>query len=488
MLKIIFKNFLGNSPTWYKLLIIIFLVINPLLALISINLVSWLIICEVIFCLIMALKCYPLQPSGLIALEAVIMHLTSPNQIYKEIQINLPVILLLIFMVSAIHFMRPTLLHYFSKLVLNIKTKYVQSLSFIIVSAFLSAFLDALTVMAVIISVATGFYNVYHNKISSLSDDEKKLAGHNKHELTEFREYLCNLVMHAAIGTVLGGVLTVVGEPQNLLIAQHVGWNFIDYVYHIFPLVIPIVLGALLLCYLLETYQLFGYGKKIPIAALKILQNFEIEKNTDHPLQYKCTLYTQTILAIILIILLTLQVAEVGLIGIGLLILLTSLGGITEEHQIGKSFIESLPFTALLIVFFTIIAIINDQNLFKPIIDWLLSLPHHIQPIIFFLVNGILSSISDNVFVASIYIETVKKAFDQGLISMAHLNQLAIAINIGTNIPSIATPNGQAAFLFLLTSALAPLIRLSYGKMIWMALPYTVVLTGIGFVNLCLFS
>jgi NhaB family Na+:H+ antiporter len=43
-----------------------------------------------------------------------------------------------------------------------------------------------------------------------------------------------------------------------------------------------------------------------------------------------------------------------------------------------------------------------------------------------------------------------------------------------------ATPNGQAAFLFLLTSALAPLIRLSYGRMLWMALPSTVTMTLTG--------
>ena len=55
-----------------------------------------------------------------------------------------------------------------------------------------------------------------------------------------------------------------------------------------------------------------------------------------------------------------------------------------------------------------------------------------------------------------------------------------MAINTGTNLPSVATPNGQAAFLFLLTSALAPLIRLSYGRMVLMALPYTLVLTIVG--------
>lgn len=66
---------------------------------------------------------------------------------------------------------------------------------------------------------------------------------------------------------------------------------------------------------------------------------------------------------------------------------------------------------------------------------------------------------------------------ENGAISLKQFELLAVAINTGTNLPSVATPNGQAAFLFLLTSALAPLIRLSYGRMVWMALPYTIVLT-----------
>ena len=68
-----------------------------------------------------------------------------------------------------------------------------------------------------------------------------------------------------------------------------------------------------------------------------------------------------------------------------------------------------------------------------------------------------------------------------GLVSYTQYEYLAVAINTGTNLPSVATPNGQAAFLFLLTSALAPLIRLSYGKMVIMALPYTIVMTLVGF-------
>ena len=98
----------------------------------------------------------------------------------------------------------------------------------------------------------------------------------------------------------------------------------------------------------------------------------------------------------------------------------------------------------------------------------------------FFIANGLLSMISDNVFVATVYINEIKAALDAGLITREHFDVLAVAVNTGTNLPSVATPNGQAAFLFLLTSAIAPLLRLSYGKMVWMALPYTIVLSIVG--------
>ena len=81
----------------------------------------------------------------------------------------------------------------------------------------------------------------------------------------------------------------------------------------------------------------------------------------------------------------------------------------------------------------------------------------------------------------------VQAAFLDGQISREQLEKLAIAINTGTNLPSVATPNGQAAFLFLLTSAIAPLIHLSYGKMVKMAFPYTIVMGGIGLLGVILF-
>ena len=120
--------------------------------------------------------------------------------------------------------------------------------------------------------------------------------------------------------------------------------------------------------------------------------------------------------------------------------------------------------------------------MFSPIVHWALEQSPESQPGLFYIANGVLSAISDNVFVATVYISEVEQAFKSGAISREHFEHLAIAINTGTNLPSVATPNGQAAFLFLLTSALAPLINLSYGTMVKMALPYTIVLGGVGYI------
>ena len=104
-------------------------------------------------------------------------------------------------------------------------------------AAVLSAFLDALTVIAVIISVAIGFYSVYHKVASGrqlhydghdhTSDEEVK--NEHREDLERFRAFLRSLLMHAAVGTALGGVCTTVGEPQNLLIANVMGWDFITF-------------------------------------------------------------------------------------------------------------------------------------------------------------------------------------------------------------------------------------------------------------------
>ncbi|MFB9884983.1 sodium/proton antiporter NhaB [Balneatrix alpica] len=490
-----FRNFLGNSPVWYKQAILGFLILNPIMLILAGPAVTgWVLIFEFIFTLALALKCYPLQPGGLLAIEAIILGMTSPESVYHEVSNNLEVILLLMFMVAGIYFMKSMLLTVFTKILLNVRSKLQLSLLFSLASALLSAFLDALTVTAVLISVCVGFYAVYHKvasgkQVSDSHDHSDDLSVGNTHhqDLEEFRSFLRSLLMHGAVGTALGGVCTLVGEPQNLLIADKAGWDFIQFFVLMAPISMPVLAIGLITCILLEMTGTFGYGAKLPESVRTILKEFSRIEDSKRSQRDQVTLLVQVVVAILLVIGLAFHLAAVGLIGLMVIILLTAMNGITEEHQIGKAFEEALPFTALLVVFFSIVSIIHDQHLFQPIIHWVLAQPSENQPAIFFVANGLLSAISDNVFVATVYINEVSEALKNGEISREHFDKLAIAINTGTNIPSVATPNGQAAFLFLLTSAIAPLVRLSYGKMVVMALPYTITMSLVGFTAVKLF-
>ncbi|MBD1227001.1 sodium/proton antiporter NhaB [Xenorhabdus griffiniae] len=484
--RAVVKNFLGNSPDWYKLAIIVFLIINPLVYFfISPFVAGWMLVVEFIFTLAMALKCYPLQPGGLLAIEAVIIGMTSPKQIGHEIANNLEVILLLIFMVAGIYFMKQLLLFVFTKLLLNIRSKKMLALAFCLASAFLSAFLDALTVIAVVISVSIGFYAIYHrflshNGSSELSDDKYIDSEDKRQTLEQFRAFLRSLMMHAGVGTALGGVMTMVGEPQNLIIAKHVDWDFVTFFIRMSPITIPVFICGLLVCLLVEHFKLFGYGAELPERVRSVLEDYDQKASEKRTRQEKTQLAVQALIGIWLIVALAFHLAEVGLIGLSVIILATAFCGITEEHALGKAFEEALPFTALLTVFFSVVAVIVDQQLFAPFIQFVLQSSPASQLSLFYLFNGLLSTVSDNVFVGTVYINEALIALKSGLISQQQYEYLAVAINTGTNLPSVATPNGQAAFLFLLTSALSPLIRLSYGRMVMMALPYTIVMTLVG--------
>ena len=483
------RNFLGHSPEWYKLTIIGFLVINPILFyFVNHTVAGWVLVLEFIFTLAMALRCYPLQPGGLLAIEAVIIGMTSPDTVFEEAVTNIQVILLLIFMVAGVFFLKQMLLFVFTKIFVKVRSKLLLSVMFSFVAAVLSAFLDALTVTAVIITVVAGFYGVYHRVASGKqvhtiehdSSTDVEVIELHREDLERFRAFLRSLVMHAAVGTALGGVMTLVGEPQNLLIADRAGWEFIEFFTRMLPITLPVLFAGLATCAVLELTKVFGYGAALPEPVRKVLMDFDRHESETRSQREKAIIVVQAVVAMFLVLALGFHWAEVGIIGLAVIVLATAFCGVTEEHQLGHAFEEALPFTALLVVFFAIVAVIHDLHLFQPVIEWVFTLDEAQQPAVFFLANGILSAISDNVFVATVYIGEVRAALDEGTISRELFDYLAVAINTGTNIPSVATPNGQAAFLFLLTSTLAPLIRLSYMRMVIMALPYTIVMTITG--------
>ena len=482
------KNFLGNSPVWYKMTILGFLILNPILLLTFGPFVAgWILVLEFIFTLAMALNCYPLQPGGLLAIEAIVIGMATPAMVYHETEVNLPVIMLLMFMVAGIYFLREMLLYTFTKILLGVRSKILLSLMFCFAAAVLSAFLDALTVTAVIITVATGFYGVYHRVASGKHFEDSHDPGRDdevierhRTDLKQFRNFLRNLMMHGAVGTALGGVTTLVGEPQNLLIGEIMDWEFLTFFLKMAPISMPVFIVGLLTCASLEYFKIFSYGTPLADNVRLVLEDYDREMTDKRTKEERAAIGVQGMVAIVLVLALGFHLAQPGIIGLLVIVLATAFNGITEEHRIGHAFEEALPFTALLVVFFAIVAVIDNQGLFSPVIDWVLTYEGKVRTVLFYCANGLLSMISDNVFVATVYIKEVQELFETGVITRDEFDALAIAINTGTNIPSVATPNGQAAFLFLLTSALAPLIRLSYGRMVYMALPYTITMSITG--------
>lgn len=547
-----FKSFMGNSPVWYKQGVILALIINPLVFYItkSPQITGWLILIEFIATLALALKCYPLIPGGLIALETAFLNTTkmvqektadgvkeiekhvsmvTPHGIYHEVEANLEVILLLLFMVAGIHFMKDLLSWVFTKIIVGMRSKYTLSLTFTFVGAFLSAWLDALTVTAVMIAVAIAFYNIYTSASldervpGDLDREKKKFVA--RQDLDNFGGFLRNLLMHGVVGTALGGVATQVGEPQNLIIASKMNWDFVKFYLKIAHVSIPILFSGLVVTVLVERFKIVGYGYRLPDNVRAILKQNADKMRDEMDTRKRWALWIQGVGAIWLVVALALHLAEVGLIGLSVVVFLTAMLGKTDENTIGHAFEEATPFTSLLVIFFVVVGMIEETHLFEPIIKIALDAKGSNQTYIFFFASGILSAISDNVFVGTIYVKEAynafvtpenlkitKEAFEQfdsfitpeklGIKAEAfkqmtvenkkllflkiqspqvfnQLENVAASINVGTNIPSIATPNGQAAFLFLLTNAIAARINLSYIRMVKMALPYFIVITSV---------
>ena len=277
-------------------------------------LLGWIVLLQFIFTLVFSIQCYPLQPGGLIAFQALLLGLTDAYHVLHEIETNLEVILLLVFMVSAIFFMKNLLMVIFTKLLQSIKSKILLSLLFVISAAFLSAFLDALTVTAVLITVMVGFYHVFANSLKNNEITTK--------EFEQVKSFLVDIMMHGAVGTALGGVCTIVGEPQNLLIADKAGWEFMEFFYRMAPVTMPVLVAGLICCVLIEKFKVFDYGHQMSDDLRnKIITNAE-KVDTNRTEMEKLHLIMEGILGLCLIFALGLHLAPVGIIGLFLMAIL----------------------------------------------------------------------------------------------------------------------------------------------------------------------
>ena len=144
----------------------------------------------------------------------------------------------------------------------------------------------------------------------------------------------------------LGGVCTTVGEPQNLLIASYTGWDFKNFLPNDGT-------GDYArsgrwdssLALLLEKTHKFGLRRTFYPSRLRSIlvefDKYETERRSDKD---NARLVIQAVAAIFLVFALAFHVAEVGIIGLTIIVLQTAFNGIVEEHKLGHAFEEALPF------------------------------------------------------------------------------------------------------------------------------------------------
>ncbi len=161
---------------------------------------------------------------------------------------------------------------------------------------------------AVLISAAVGFYSIYHRVVSGRHKGEAHdhsvddhLQEDHRIELDKFRAFLRSLLMHGAVGTALGGVSTLVGEPQNLLIGEKMGWHFVDFFIYMAPVSMPVLLCGLLTTIVLERTGWFGYGAQIPEPVFNILKEFDQEAQSQWGAKERAELFMQFAVAVFLI-------------------------------------------------------------------------------------------------------------------------------------------------------------------------------------------
>jgi len=109
-------------------------------------------------------------------------------------------------------------------------------------------------------------------------------------------------MMHAAVGTALGGVTTQVGEPQNLLIAEQAGWVFGEFFLKVAPVSMPVLVVGLVTCWVLDRFRLFGYGAQLPDAVRAVLLDYSEELRAKSTMRDRQVLIVQAIVAIVLVL------------------------------------------------------------------------------------------------------------------------------------------------------------------------------------------
>ena len=231
-------------------------------------------------------------------------------------------------MVAAIYFLREMLVYTFTKLLVRVQSRSLLAFLFVATGAILSVFLDAFTVLAVIITVAGGFYAVYHRVASGKSDQEEvhdastdgQIGDLHRSDLDAFGAQCrsSSMICRSRITTIGGFGDAGGGEPDSSAEASGLGNRSTS----------PARWWSVITAGNRPTgrrrraqrFAWFGYGSPVPPAVRQVLLDFERRESARMTPRHKHVIVSvQVIVAILLVIALAFHVAEIGVIGLAII-------------------------------------------------------------------------------------------------------------------------------------------------------------------------
>lgn len=172
----------------------------------------------------------PPLPGGLLAIEAATIGVTHPAHMADEIVYNLDVLLLLVFMVAGIYFMKQLLLFYEAVATISFYQTVAQyPLKDATFAGLLCRNSVAFRLLGCVDSNRSGdqrchwlLFYLSQRETSNQADSDGNISdvsgfssNERKQTLEQFRAFFRSLLIQAGVGTALGGVMTMVGEPQT---------------------------------------------------------------------------------------------------------------------------------------------------------------------------------------------------------------------------------------------------------------------------------
>ena len=108
------------------------------------------------------------------------------------------------------------------------------------------------------------------------------------------------------------------------------------------PVTIPVFFAGLATCLVVEKLAIFDYGHQLPASVRSQLEAYEAAEVEQRTFEDKAALVMQGVVAVWLCIALMFHLAEVGLIGLTVIVFASAFTGVTDEHHIGEAFTEAL--------------------------------------------------------------------------------------------------------------------------------------------------